>query len=73
MFLWGNIFKTSICVSTKLYYPKNSNPRPRAKILVKLCSKSFSSFSKRIWVMLSAASWSQDPQKMRPIERDAMA
>jgi len=49
-------FITSIDVSTRLYYPRKSNPRPRANILVKLCSKSFSSFSNKICVILSAAS-----------------
>jgi len=34
IFLWGSIdFMTSIEVSTRLYCPRKSNPRPKAKIL----------------------------------------
>jgi len=56
IFLEGSILITSNDVSTKLYCPKKSRPSPSANILVKLCSKSFSSFSSNIYVMHSAAS-----------------
>ena len=74
IFLLGSMaLITSIDVSTRFYFPRKSRPRARAKILVKLCSRSFSSFSNKIWVMLSTASCSHEPQKIKPIAREAIA